>query len=61
MSEENKIPETEEQPFQLTDEDKKFIDEYFRSANILISHSEIYRENYKPHYLVISKSYLPLI
>lgn len=27
MSEENKIPETEEQPFQLTDEDKKFLED----------------------------------
>lgn len=44
-----------------TDVDKKKIDEYFCSGNILISHSEIYRNNYHPHYMVISKKYLFLL
>lgn len=40
------------------DADKKVIDEYFSSGDILISHSKVYKENYHPHYLVISKKYL---
>lgn len=44
-----------------TDQDKKKIDEYFLSGDLLISHSKIYKENYHPHYLVISKKYLSMI
>lgn len=43
------------------DEDKKRIDEYFSSNNILISHSSIYKEEYHPHYLVINKKYINMI
>ena len=31
------------------------IDEYLKSGSILISHSKVYKENYYPHYLVVSK------
>ena len=39
-------------------ENKKIIDDYIASSNILISHSNIYKENYYPHYLVVSKKFL---
>ena len=40
------------------DNDKCAIDKYLGSGSILISHSQLYRDNYHPHYLVISKKYL---
>ena len=44
-----------------TNENKNAIDEYFYSGDILISHSEVYKANYHPHYLVINKKYLHLL
>ena len=44
----------------INDENKDFIENYLRS-NYMISHSDIYKENYFPHYLVISKKYLHLL
>lgn len=44
-----------------SDLEKKVIDKYLTSGSILISHSQIYKENYHPHYLVISKKYLSYI
>ena len=41
-----------------TKDNESFINEYLNSNNILISHSNIYRENYHPHYIVIHKNYL---
>ena len=34
--------------------DEAFIDEYIKSGQVLISHSNTYREQYKPHYLVVA-------
>ena len=42
----------------LNDNDKRVVDNYLSSGSILISHSQTYRDNYHPHYLVISKKYL---
>ena len=36
------------------------IDLYLQRDNYLISHSETYRNNYHPHYLVISKKYIDI-
>lgn len=44
-----------------TEKNKLAIDEYFYSGDILISHSKIYKDAYKPHYLVINKKYLSLL
>ena len=44
-----------------TIENKKAIDNYFYSGDILISHSKIYKDNYHPHYLVINKKYLSIL
>ena len=41
----------------ITEENKDFINEYLNSDNVLISHSQRYKENYHPHYLVIKKEY----
>jgi hypothetical protein len=50
-----KLKETE------TPENKQAIDNYFYSGDILISHSNIYKDNYHPHYLVINKRYLSIL
>ena len=50
-----KLRETE------TIENKHAIDDYFYSGDILISHSQIYKENYHPHYLVINRRYLCIL
>ncbi len=34
--------------------DTDFIDRYISSGRVLISHSETYRNNYHPHYLVVA-------
>ena len=41
----------------ITEENKDFINEYLNSDNVLISHSQRYKENYHPHYLVIKRKY----
>lgn len=41
-----------------TEENQKIIDDYIKSGNVLIRHSNIYREEYSPHYLVIHKKEL---
>lgn len=41
-----------------SEENKEYINQYFYSGDILISHSKIYKENYHPHYLVVNKKYL---
>ncbi|MBR7162364.1 MAG: hypothetical protein IKD35_00155 [Clostridia bacterium] len=38
--------------------DEEFIDQYIKSGNILISHSNQYREAYQPHYLVVKRCFL---
>ena len=43
-----------------TKENEKEIEEYLNS-NLLISHSQTYKDNYNPHYLVIHRNYLYLI
>lgn len=40
-----------------TKENEKEIDDYLKSKNYIISHSHVYKENYKPHYLVISSKF----
>ena len=50
-----KLRETE------TNENKHAIDNYFYSGDILISHSQTYKDNYHPHYLVINKKYLNIL
>lgn len=45
----------------MNEENKGFLTSYLESKNYLISHSEIYRSHYHPHYLVIHKKYLELI
>ena len=41
----------------INDENREYIEEYLKGDNYLISHSSIYRDNYKPHYLVICRKY----
>ena len=41
----------------INNENKDFINQYLKSGNYLISHSDIYKENYDPHYLVINRKY----
>ena len=48
----------EELKVYLNDSDKLKLDAYLNSGSILISHSKVYKENYYPHYLVVSKKFL---
>ena len=41
--------------------DGEFIDTYIHSGQVLISHSEAYREAYQPHYLVVGTHLLSSI
>lgn len=41
--------------------DEEYICRYIASGNLLISHSQIYKDNYHPHYLVINKKYLDAV
>ncbi len=41
--------------------DNCLIDEYISVNNPLIRHSEIYREHYHPHYLVVANKYISLL
>ncbi len=43
------------------DFDPIVIDKYIKSGNPLIRHSETYRQNYHPHYLVVGTKYLDLL
>ncbi len=45
----------------INNENKDFINQYLKSGNYLISHSDIYKENYDPHYLVINRKYTKYI
>lgn len=42
----------------LNNEEKEFLEKYIKEGNYLISHSDIYRTEYHPHYLVINNKYL---
>ena len=42
----------------INNDNKEIIEEYLKRDNYLISHSEIYRNNYHPHYLVINRKYI---
>ena len=41
----------------INDDNKEFISQYLNGNSYVISHSLIYKENYQPHYLLISKKY----
>lgn len=45
----------------INEKNKDYINGYLAKDNYLISHSEIYRNNYHPHYLVINRKYLSKI
>lgn len=45
----------------INEDNRKSIEEYLSKDNYLISHSEIYKKAYHPHYLVIHKKYLDSI
>lgn len=42
----------------LNKDEVNFLNIYLKNKNYLISHSDIYRKLYNPHYLVISKKYI---
>ena len=42
----------------INNDNENFIKQYLSSGNYLISHSQIYKDNYHPHYLVINNKYL---
>ena len=42
----------------INNENKKVIEDYLSRDDYLISHSQIYKENYHPHYLVINRKYI---
>lgn len=42
----------------INEDNKEYIESYLKQDNLLISHSDVYRKNYHPHYLVIHKQYL---
>ena len=42
----------------IKDENRDIVNQYLDSGNYLISHSDIYKQNYDPHYLVINRKYL---
>lgn len=52
------LEELEELKKTLNDKDVLFLESYIKNKNYLISHSEIYRNTYNPHYLVVNKNYL---
>ena len=41
----------------INKDNEVLINEYLNNKNYVISHSSIYKENYKPHYLVIKSMY----
>lgn len=41
----------------INDDNKEFISQYLNGNSYVISHSLIYKENYQPHYLLISKKF----
>lgn len=41
----------------INKENEKEINEYLQSKIYIVSHSNVYKENYKPHYLVINKKF----
>ena len=41
----------------IKDENRDIVNQYLDSGNYLISHSDIYKQNYDPHYLVINRKY----
>lgn len=41
----------------INPDNESYINEYLKSGNYLISHSDIYRQNYDPHYLVINRKF----
>lgn len=56
--EENDVELFKKQVEELKDVyDANYIENYLKSDNFLISHSQIYKNNYHPHYLVIHKKY----
>ena len=42
----------------INEENEVMINQYLNSGNYLISHSQIYKDNYDPHYLVINRKYV---
>ena len=52
------LNELEELSKTLNANDQMFLNNYLKNGKYLISHSQIYRDNYNPHYLVIHKKYL---
>ena len=45
----------------INDDNKEFISQYLNGNSYVISHSLIYKENYQPHYLLISKKFKGVI
>ena len=45
----------------IDSDNEEFINKYLKGNDYLISHSQIYRDNYHPHYLVINRNYLKYI
>jgi len=41
----------------INEDNKEFISQYLNGNSYVISHSLIYKENYQPHYLLISKKF----
>ena len=41
----------------INEDNKEFIDLYLESKRYVVSHSNVYKENYKPHYLVIKSEF----
>lgn len=42
----------------VNNDNEEYIKQYLSSNNYLVSHSQIYKDAYDPHYLVIHKKYL---
>lgn len=42
----------------INKDNEEYINRYLDSGDYLISHSQIYKENYDPHYLVINRKYV---
>ncbi|MBP5574742.1 MAG: hypothetical protein J6X50_03240 [Bacilli bacterium] len=42
----------------INKENEEYINQYLAAKNYLISHSQIYKDNYDPHYLVINRKYI---
>lgn len=44
----------------INEENKDFISRYLDNDSVLISHSQKYKENYHPHYIVVKSMYIGL-